>query len=95
MTNETLYLILIVLGGSLALLGLAIIPVVVLIRGRKDEFTTFAEQVFQGMAGFADKALVPLGPQLKPLHDGLAVGTTLVDETDDWIIKLLANRLHQ
>ena len=93
MTNETLYLILILLGGMVSLIGLMIIPLVVQARGRKDELTTFAEQVFQGLVNFTDKALVPLGPQLRPLHDAVAIGSTLVDDTDDWLIQLLATRL--
>ena len=89
-TNETLYLVLIVLGAILSIVGLMIIP---LARRTDPDLTALADAIFKGMIGYADKALAPLGPALQPLHDGLAVTGSLVDEPDDWIIQQLARRL--
>jgi hypothetical protein len=89
-TNETLYLFLIVLGAILSVNGLMIIP---LVRGKDPDLTELAQAIFQGMIDYADKAVTPLGTALKPLHDGLVVTESLVDEPDDWIIQQLAQRL--
>jgi hypothetical protein len=89
-TNETLYLFLIVLGAILSINGLMIIP---LVRGKDPDLTGLAQAIFQGMIDYADKAVTPLGPALQPLHDGLAATESLVDEPDDWIIQQLAKRL--
>jgi hypothetical protein len=89
-TNETLYLFLIVLGAILSVNGLMIIP---LVRGKDQDLTELAQAIFQGMIDYADKAVTPLGPALQPLHDGLAATESLVDEPDDWIIQQLAKRL--
>jgi hypothetical protein len=89
-TNETLYLFLIVLGAILSVNGLMIIP---LVRGKDPDLTALAQAIFQGMIDYADKAITPLGSALQPLHDGLAATESLVDEPDDWIIQQLAKRL--
>jgi hypothetical protein len=89
-TNETLYLFLIVLGAILSVNGLMIIP---LVRGKDPDLTGLAQAIFQGLIDYADKTVTPLGSALKPLHDGLAATESLVDEPDDWIIQQLAQRL--
>jgi hypothetical protein len=89
-TNETLYLFVIVLGAILSVNGLMIIP---LVRSKDQDLTDLAQAIFQGMIDYADKAVTPLGTALKPLHDGLVATESLVDEPDDWIIQQLARRL--
>ena len=88
--NETLYLFLIVLGAILSINGLMIIP---LVRGKNQDLSTLAETMFKGMIDYTDKVIPPLGPALQPLHDGLSVAESLVDEPSDWIIQQLAKRL--
>jgi hypothetical protein len=88
--NETLYLFLIVLGAIFSIVGLMILP---LVRRTEPDLTALAQAIFQGLIDYADKAVTPLGPALQPLHDGLVVAESLVDEPDDWIIQQLAKRL--